>query len=250
MAAPADLLALASGRLPPLTRLALGLGLGLSLALVLLFRPVHQSAPPLRLSAPSVLALPAGSPWVEQASLQEGSALFMSLRPRVATSIDAAQPDAAPFPAFGPELRSQPGQPLAIPASQEPGIGLNIETAFPIHEDRPFATIGQKPERAKPKARTLHLRVYSDLNEIVYVKDFRADDPLIKNHKSLSDSILHDISIAEFHLGVDAMGLQAPPYLVRSSGSAEWDQRVVEWARVLPWGQWLRPGSYRVVIGP
>ena len=250
MASPASLFALASGRLTPLSRAALVLGLGLFGATILLVRPVHLAAPRLGLERPSVLALGHDSPWVERAQLQEGSALFMPGNGEDIRSGDAAQPDASPFPPFGPELRHDPAKPLALPSSDATPRWAGLDEAFPMREDKPYQTLGEKPSRAAPRARLLSIQVISDNNESVLRKDFAAGDPLIKSHKLLNDRDLKITTAVEFRLGLDGMGLESRPYLLRSSGHADWDQAAGEWLGGLPWSAWLKPGSYRVVVGP
>lgn len=255
MAGPASLVTLASGRLTPLSRAALVLGLGLFLAVILLVRPVHTPAGRLVPTRAAVIALDRASPWVDRAMLQDGAGLFMSPTSEVVRGSDAAQPDASPFPPFGPELRHDPAQPLSLdalgPANDR--RWSTLEEAFPAIEGSPYQTLGQKPHR--PDTRSLPSRVvqiiaYSDINEKVFRKDLRSGDDLVRNHKALFGNGISSLSPIELRLGIDGMGLQSKPYLLRSSGDVAWDQSVMDWAQRLPWGVWLRPGSYRVVIGP
>lgn len=254
MAGPASLIALASGRLTRLSRLALILGLGLLLAAILLIQPVHKAAPRLVPSRPAVVALDKGSPWSDRALLEEGASLFMPLGQGEARPIDVAQPDASPFNTFGPEFRHDPTKPLALPSDIESqGRWTTLEQAFPFAEDNPFLTLGQKPrapDARPPKSRVLQIVSFSDINEYVFKRDIFSSDALIKEHKILTINTLHIKSPVEMRLGVDAYGLQSKPYLLKSSGDVQWDQAVVEWAGELPWVSWLKPGSYRVVIGP
>lgn len=250
MVARSSLITLASGRLTPLSRLALVLGLGLFAALVLLVQPVHRATPALVAVRASVRAVEPGSAWAERAELEEGSSMFMPTPREVVPLTDAAQPDAAPFSAFGPEYRHDPSKPLAISSSALPIRWKSLEQAFPISEDRPFATLGQKSPRPAPEARPLQVQVFSDLNENVIARDFSTFFREDKGLKSLFSNSLGIKSPVEMRLGIDAMGLQSKPYLIRSSGDNEWDQAVCGWARTLPWTSWLKPGSYRVVVGP
>lgn len=245
-----SLITLASGRLPPLSRLALVLGLGLFAGLVLLVQPVHRASPALVASRASVRALEPGSPWVERAELEEGSAVFIPARRDDIILTDAAQPDAAPFSSFGPEYRHDPAKPLALGSSLPPTRWKTLEQAFPFHDDRPFATLGEKPPRQTPKARVLQVQVFSDINENVIERDVSGTNERDLKLKSLSNSVLRVNSPVEIRVGIDAMGLQARPYLIRSSGANDWDQAVCSWARTVPWTTWLKPGSYRVVVGP
>lgn len=254
MARPSSLVTLASGRLTPLSRLALALGLGLFVAVILLVRPVHEPGVRLVPERATILTLEHSSPWVDRAMLEEGAGLFMPVSLEGSRGSDASQPDASPFPAFGPELRHDPAQPLALETSEGvKGKWMTLEEAFPSAEGFPYLTLGQKPRRPDARvltARTLQLSAYSDINENVFNRDFLSNDEYIKGHKLLFDKGIRLFGSIELRLGVDAMGLQSKPYLLRSSGSVEWDQALVEWAQALPWAIWLKPGSYRVVIGP
>lgn len=250
MATPASLIALASGRLTPLSRSALVLGLTLFVATLALVRPVHQAGGRLAMAPASLRALERGSPWADHAMLQEGASLFMPDSLDDVRATDAAQPDASPFAPFGPELRHDPAKALALPSSASTIRWTRLDEVFPFNEDRPYQTLGQKSPRLTPSPRVLQLDVFSDMNENVFKKAFRASDEFLKNHKPIQNKDLSYMRPAEFRLGLDAMGLQSKPYLLRSSGDATWDQSVGAWLQNLPWGLWLKPGSYRVVIGP
>lgn len=251
MASPANLFALASGRLTPLSRTALTVGLGSLLAIVLLFEPVHQAAPRAVAVPAHTRLLENGSPWAERAQLLEGGTLFMPGKAEVAPPADTAQPDASPFAAFGPELIHDPAKPLALPAKGEVTPWKDLDAAFPWNEGYPLATLGQKsPPDTRLASRVMRLQVFSDKNEIIYSRDFQSGDVLIKNYKRLEYSDLNKISPCEIRLGIDTFGLQSNPYLLRTSGEAGRDQAVLDWSREMPWARWLPPGSYRVVIGP
>lgn len=250
MLAPRSLITLASGRLTRLNRVALALGLGLFVATILLVRPVHEPSPSMVQVRATVRALDQGSPLLDRASLLDASSLFMAPSQPDVRSIDAAQPDAAPFQSFGPELSPDPSKSLATQPEGSLARWPELSELFPLAGETPFATIGQKSARSLPKARTLHVEVYSEKSETVIRRTFSASDPLLKNHKELIDSGLRASNALELSVGVDAFGIQANPSLLRSSGDEERDRRAVEWARTLPWGGWLRAGSYRVVIGP
>lgn len=251
MARPAALFALASGRLPPLTRVALLAGLGALLALVVLFKPVH-SAPPRAVITPAFTqVLDSHSAWAERAALQEGGAWLLALPSESARPADVAQPDASPFTAYGPELAQEPGKPLSLAGSGQRTPWKNLDAAFPWQDGNPYLTLGQRTEydpRLSP--RIIKLVVYSDSNEIVFSREFRANDEAINSIKSLIKNDLRLSMPVEFRLGLDNFGVQSSPYLLRSSGNSALDQAVGDWARNLPWARWLRPGSYRVVIGP
>lgn len=250
MVAPRSLITLASGRLTRLNRVALALGLGLFGATILLVRPVHEPAPAMVQTRATLLSLDKGSPLLDRATLLDASSLFMAPSQPDMRGVDSAQPDAAPFQSFGPELSPDPSRSLGT--LPEGGMARWPELAelFPLAGDVPYATIGQKPARVLPKARSLSIEVISEKNEVVLRRSFASSDSLIKNHKDLLNSGLKATFPMEISVGVDAFGVQASPFLLRSSGEGERDRRALEWARTLPWAVWLRPGSYRVVVGP
>lgn len=250
MVAGSSLITLASGRLTPASRLALVLGLGLFVALLILVQPVHRAHPSLVPVSASVRALEPGSAWVEQAELEEGSSLFMPSRRGDSVQTDAAQPDAAPFSFFGPEYRHDPAKPLALGTSVTPTRWNSLDQLFPISEEAPFVTLGVKAARPAPKARVLQAQVFSDINELVVQRDLVGAFEPNSKLKALISNGLNLKSSVELRLGLDAMGIQSQPYLIRSSGDNEWDRAVSAWARGVPWATWLKPGSYRVVVGP
>lgn len=251
MARPAALFALASGRLPPLTRIALLAGLGALLALVVLFEPVHPGAPRAVAGPAFAQVLDPRAAWAERAALQEGGAWLLSSPAENTRPADVAQPDASPFGAYGPELAQDPAKPLALPGSNAATPWKNLDAAFPWQADNPYLTLGQKGALdAKVSAYKVKIVVYSDNNEVVFSRDFRPEDESFKSSKALSINDLSLIMPVELRLGLDNFGVQSNPYLLRTSGDSFRDQAVLDWARQLPWARWLRPGSYRVVIGP
>lgn len=248
MARPAALFALASGRLTPLTRIALLAGLGALFALVVLFEPVHSGAPRAVAGPAFTQVLDPRSAWAERASLQDGGAWLLSLPAESTRPADVAQPDAAPFTAYGPELSQDPAKPLVLPDQSPTTPWKNLEAAFPWHGDNPYQTLGQRPGLdARLTARMLKVEVYSDKNEFVFSREFRSGEDSLKH---LDKSVLNLVVPVEIRVGIDGFGIQSNPYLLRSSGDRQADQSVLDWSRQFAWARWLKPGSYRVVIGP
>jgi hypothetical protein len=250
MARRFTLLTLASGRLTPLSQTALVFSLALFAAMIFLVRPVHEPAPRLKLVSPSALVLGSKSPWVERAMLQESSSLYMPAVQADGRSGDVAQPDASPFSAYAPEIQHDPAKPLSITSEQSSARWLTIDEAFPLADQEPFLTLGQKSPPPNLSSRKVQIQVFSDLYENVFRKDFVGNDAETFSTKSLPISSLKNIKPLEMRLGIDTYGVQAKPFLLRSSGDAAWDRAVLEWAAKLPWLTWLKPGSYRVVVGP
>jgi hypothetical protein len=163
---------------------------------------------------------------------------------------DVAQPDASPFAAFGPQLQHDPAKALSIPTEQSSGRWLTLDDAFPLADQEPFLTLGQKSRPVGLATRQIQIQVFSDLSENVFKKDISVNDPAPLSAKSLISNDLKLIRPLELRLGIDAYGVQAKPFILRSSGDVAWDRSVLEWAAKLPWVTWLKPGSYRVVVGP
>jgi len=244
------LLTLASGRVPAPARLAAATGL-LSLLLAwVAFDPGHQANPRILPAPPHALALPPDSPWVDRAQLADPASLFLQGPPGSSPMPILAQPEATPFLAYGPDLRSQPGQPLSLgnplsrPSTLDP-VAVLLEP-----ESQPLVTLGQKSPGALPSPRDPLCEVLSDQGEIVRSIPIKEASVRSKIHKMLSNNVLSVKNPVELRLGIDNFGLQAPPFLTLSSGHDPLDQTFVLWASNQPWAQGLPPGSYRLRLGP
>lgn len=246
----ASLLTLASGRIPLPARLLGGSGLALLAAAWILLDPGHTPRPRLQPVSPAALLLDWQSPWVERAELADPASLFLRSPTDLADLPVTAQPEATPFLAFGPDLRAQPGQPLATrtlapsPSTQTP-IDLLLQP-----ESLPFRTLGQKPALAPPLPRRALAEVVSDSGETMFSQEITEGSVEKKIHKAFSDNILSIRNCPEFRLAIDAFGQQAKPFLLLSSGDSALDQASLEWAAGQDWRRHLPPGSYRLRVGP
>lgn len=244
------LLTLASGRVPASARLAAAAGL---LALFLawfVFEPGHQAQPRILPAPPHTLALPSNSPWVDRAQLADPASLYLQGPPGSAPMPILAQPEATPFLAYGPDLRSQPGQPLSLTSKSAPSPNPDPLSVLLESDSQPLLTLGQKSPGPLPSPRDPLCEVVSDQGEILRAIPIK-DMPLReKIHKMLSNNILSVKSPVELRLGIDTYGLQSPPFLTLSSGHDPLDQAFILWASNQPWAQGLPPGSYRLRLGP
>lgn len=222
-----------------------------SLALLLaLLAPGHRPQPRLAPSSPPLLALAPRSPWVDRAELADPALIFLQ-GPRDSSPLPPlTQPEDTPFLNFGPDLRSQPGQPLSLPPSQ---VGLGKTSALGLllePEPQPFLTLGQRAARTLPSARKPVCEIFSLEGELVLQVEVSQIPKESKIHKLLSANILSIKSPTVLKLGIDSYGQQASPFISRSSGDSELDQAVLEWASRERWIGRLGPGSYRLELGP
>lgn len=246
----ARLLTLANGRVPLGPRLLAWTCLLLFLGAWAALDPGHRAAPRLVPAPPEAFLLPPRSPWVERAELADPASLFLRAPSRLADVPVTAQPEATPFLAYGPDLRTQPGQPLsALPTSgkatsQSPSALLLRPDPYPLR------TLGQAANASPPTPRRPIGEVFSDSGEVLLQLEIAEYASAIKIHKLLSISALSSKNAAEFRIGIDAFGLQAKPFLTLSSGDSTLDQAALEWAASQPWASRLPPGSYRLRVGP
>ena len=247
---PGRLLALASGRVPALARTAVLGGLLLLLLAWVVLDPGHQPQPRLAPAPPTVVALRADSPWVDRAELADPASLYLE-SPRGSDTLPIlAQPEATPFLAFGPDLRSQPDQPLGLASPRSKPDALQAPGFLLLPEDQPLLTLGQKPQRALPLTRPPLCEVLSDGGELLRQIPILESDTRKVILKLFSDNILTINGPVEFRLGIDNYGLQSPPFLTRSSGLPNLDQATLQWASAQPWFRTLPPGSYLLRFGP
>jgi len=246
----ARLLTLASGRVLLGPRLLVWTCLILLLGAWAVLDPGHRAAPRLIPAPPETLLLPPRSPWVERAELADPANLFLRAPSRLADVPVTAQPEATPFLAYGPDLRTQPGQPLgALPTT--PKASSQTPTALLLKPDSyPLRTLGQVAHATPPTPRRPTCEVISDSGEVVFRLEITDDSPAGSIHKILSISSLTSNKPAEFRMGIDAFGLQAKPFLTVSSGDPSLDQAALGWAVSQPWARRLPPGSYRLRVGP
>ncbi len=247
---PARLLTLASGRVPLGPRLLAWTALALLLAAWVVLDPGHRATPRLLPAPPETFLLPPRSPWVERAELGDPSGLFLRAPSLVADVPVTAQPEANPFLAYGPDLRTQPGQPLAaLPtaskASPPPAPALLLQP-----EAYPLRTLGQTANSTPPTPRRPTGEVFSDSGEVLLRVEISDGPHLLKIHKLINNNGLSLKSPSEFRMGIDAFGLQSRPFLTQSSGDSGLDQAALEWAVSQPWASRLPPGSYRLRVGP
>lgn len=244
------LLTLASGRVPLVPRLLAWSTLSLLLGAWVVLDPGHQASPRLLPASPDTLLLPPRSPWVERAELADPASLFLRSPSPLAEVPVTAQPEATPFLAYGPDLRTQPGQPLSTLPAASPLSAPQPLSILLKPEPYPFRTLGQVSKPSPPPPRPPTSEVFSDSGELMMSVAITGTTQAKEIHKALSKNGINYSYATEFRFGIDAFGLQARPFLTRSSSDAAFDQAALEWVIVQPWASQLPPGSYRLRVGP
>ena len=246
----ARLLTLANGRVPRATRLLAWAGLALLTAAWVLLDPGHVGSPAAQASPPTTVLLPPRSAWVDRAELADPAGLFLRPPLQLDAPLVTAQPEATPFLAYGPDLRTQPGQPLATLPIPAPATKPDALTLLLQPEKNPLRTLGLGLNPQPPEARRGSVEVFSDSGELVISEELSQGDFANIIHKTFSVNNLKTISPSEFRLGIDAFGQQSPPFLTSPSRLPELDQAALQWVGSQPWAKRLPPGSYRIRIGP
>ena len=187
---------------------------------------------------------------IPTAELADPASLFLRSPADLGQVPVTAQPEATPFLAYGPDLRAQPGQPLAsrpspTPPSSESPLDLLLNS-----ESQPFRTLGQAPAVSPPSVRKPLVEVSSDLGETIFSMEVGQDSPGKVLFKILESNALNIKFCPEFRLGIDAFGQQARPFMTRSSGDSAFDQAALAWLAEQDWRRHLPPGSYRLRLGP
>jgi hypothetical protein len=247
---------LAGGRLPPLTRTALVAGLVVFLATLVLVRPTDGGLP-------AVEPLRGGVRWVvkadgptEAAVLLDSSVAYMPsklISVPEAAMVGPKPSEGTPFARLDRRLLSDPIKgdepPLKVAEPTSPTLATSVSLA----QAEPFITFG----RANLTQSALPPRQGSF--EVLAING--ASKPLIsgilpplvlKNGDLTGKNKENDPLVAVFEatIGVDSLGLQGLPALVRSSGSRSADRGILTWAAGVPWAKHLPPGTYRLVVVP
>ena len=247
---------LAGGRLPPLTRTALLAGLVVFLLAMVLVRPTDGGLPPVEPIRGGVQWVGKGNGSAEAAVLLDPSVAYMPAKLVSAPEAIAAGPspsEGTPFPRLDRRLLNDPlrgdDPPLKV---GEPATPL-LASAVPLTQADPFITFGRvNLAHSGLSARTGTFEVYDlswgkkpIISGILPQLDIKNEDSSDKNSKNAPLW-----SIFEANLGVDSLGLQGSPSLVKSSGDSRLDQAIFRWAGGIPWAKHLPPGSYRLTVAP
>jgi len=245
----------AAGRLPPATRLAVLCGCGVFVVGLLVFKPVAGSVPQAKPLTAGVVLLPPGDALAETHSLLDPSLAFLpATRPKTpALGSDELQVEEVPLAGFDPILRFTPDKPVDLTLESEKPVAVAPQQAIPLSAWEPFATLGSvNLTRSAIPPRVLFFEVFPLGGGPKLLFSGKIGTMVVKNDKSgvFSSKNAPLPSHVEIILGVDAMGVQGPGVIVRSSGSPGVDSAVLSWSGQVPWAKRLPPGSYRVVVGP
>lgn len=247
---------LAGGRLPPLTRTALATGLLVFLAALAFVRPNDGGRPAVEPVRAGIRWVGKGDGSAEAAVLLDPSLAYIPSRLVSApesTSFGPKPTEEAPFSRLDRRLLSDPTKGDESPLKlSEPRVPLP-GSAVALAQAEPFTTFG----RAN-LTRSGLLGRYGAFE--VYVTS-GAKKPIISGilpHSVYKNAEINSIKrennplygIFEANIGLDSLGLQGIPAIVRSSGDKAVDRAIIDWARGVPWARHLPPGSYRLSIVP
>ena len=247
---------LAGGRLPPLTRTALVAGLVVFLATLVLVRPTDGGLP-------AVEPLRTGVRWVakadgttEAAVLLDPSVAYMPSRLISApetTMVGPKPSEETPFARLDRRLLNDPLKGDEPPLRVAEPASPSLASAAPLAQAEPFTTFGRANlTRSSLPPRHGSFEVFAlsvgdkpsisgilpplEVKKGVYTDKNQENNPLV--------------SVFEATIGVDSLGLQGLPALVRSSGDKSVDRGIMTWAAGVPWAKHLPPGSYRLKVVP
>ena len=247
---------LAGGRLPPLTRTALAAGLGVFLAALALVRPTDGGQPAVEPLRGGVRWVGKGDGFAEGAVLLDPSEAYMPGKlvslPEVAF-FGPKPTEEAPFPRLDRRLLNDPlkGEvlPMRIGEPTSPSIALSV----PLAQADPLVTFGRAnlTQSSLPsRAGSFEVHALGGVGN-PYISGILPHFESNKSIKSTKESNKAPFfGIYEATIGVDSLGLQGLPCMVKSSGDQGVDQAISRWAAGVPWVKHLPPGSYRLTVVP
>lgn len=247
---------LAGGRVPPLTRTALLAGLAVFVAALALVRPTDGGLPPAEPLRGGVRWVAAGNGVAEGVVLLDPSVAYLP-------SKLIATPDLAftgtklseetPFTRLDRRLTNDPLKSADPPLKLVEPVAPRASTAVPLTAADPFTTFGRAnlaQSSLAPRAGSFEVFELSGAKKsfISGILPPLELKNINKTDKSGNNAPLW--STFEAIVGVDSLGLQGQPAVIRSSGHREVDQALTRWATGVPWAKHLPPGSYRLFVSP
>jgi hypothetical protein len=247
---------LAGGRLPPLTRRALVAVLFVFVATLVLVRPTDGGLP-------AVESLRAGVRWVakgdgatEAAVLLDPSVAYMPSKLISAPEATMSGPKTSEETPFGHLERRLHIDPIK---GDEPLLRVaeptapTLASAVPLSQAEPFITFGRAnmtqsslaPRQGSFEVLPINGAFKPLISGILPPLDIKKGNFSDKNKGN--DPL---VAIFEATIGVDSLGLQGLPALVRSSGDRSVDRGIMTWAAGVPWAKHLPPGTYRLTVVP
>ena len=250
---------MAGGRIPPLTRTALICGLVTFLLTLLIFHPTAGGESPAPTLSSGAHLMPPGDVQAESLVLLDPSAAYLPGRFALAGQEAGAigQSEDAPFAQFQPLLQFDPGKfeeydkrilretPKA--ASAPPAEALPLVGWGPFGS---FGSTGFKQPGVPSRAGYVEIYGLSGANKPIISGNITHFNGNLNKISDKNENFSKLSSFIELSLGVDSLGIQAPPAILRSSGDKVIDLSVIQWAAGGNWAQRLPPGTYRLIVGP
>ncbi len=246
---------LTGGQVPPVTRTAMIVtGLAFISALIF-FKPQAGGNPPAPTLTVTTELLAPNSSLAESQGLMDVSTIYLPVAKSapVREAKETIQPEDAPLPGFEPILRFSPGKPVDLPLEVEKPTALAPQLATPLPLTEPFKAFGSANlTQGAIAPRGVYFEIYSISGSKKYIFNGNIDE---KSHYKYFSGIKNDKnaplwSFLELRIGIDTMGQQAAPLVVKSSGYVLVDAAVRNWAADVEWARRLPPGAYRLVVGP
>lgn len=250
---------LAGGQIPPLTRTALICGLVTFLLTILIFHPTAGGESPAPTLFTGAHLIPSGDVRAESLVLLDPSAAYLpgrfTLRGQEAGVI--GQSEDTPFTQFQPLLQFDPGKfeeyDKRILRESPKAVSVSPPEALPLVGWGPFGSFGSTGfKQSGIPARIGYYEVYSlnGANKPIISGNITHFNGNLTNFSDKNGRNSKFSSSVELSLGVDSLGLQAPPAILRSSGDKVTDLSVIQWVADGNWALRLPPGSYRLIVGP
>jgi hypothetical protein len=246
---------LTGGRVPPVTRTAMIVTGAAFISALIIFKPQVGGNPPAPTLSVAVELLPPGSSLAEAQGLMDSSTIYLPVAKSTpsTTPKESIQPEDAPLPGFEPILKFSPGRPIDLPLEVEKPMAPSAVVATPLPLTEPFKSYGSANlTQGAISPRGIYYEVYSlggaknlKLNGNLDEKSFKKHFISIKNEKNAPLW-----SYLEIRIGIDTMGQQAPPIVIKSSGYLMADEAAKNWAAEVEWARRLPPGAYRLIVGP
>jgi hypothetical protein len=247
---------LTGGRLPPLTRRALVAGLVVFVALLVLVRPTDGGLPAVEPLRTGVRWVAKGDAATEAAVLLDPSVAYMPARlisAPEATMVGPKPSEETPFARLDRRLLSDPIKGDEPPLKMSDPALPSLASAVPLAQADPFTTFGRvnlAQSGLSPRHGSFEVFGISGASKPLISGILPPLD--IKNQKLLDKNGKNSPLTAFFEaiIGVDSLGLQGAPALIRSSGDQAVDRGILTWAAGVPWTKHLPPGSYRLTVVP
>lgn len=247
---------LAGGRLPPLTRTALVAGLVVFLLALVLVRPTDGGLPAVEPVRDGIRWVGKGNGSAEAAVLLDPSVAYMPAKLVSAPEVSLAGPkpsEGTPFPRLDRRLVNDPLKGDTAPLQAAEPTTPPLASAVPLVQADPFITFGRanlSRSGLPSRAGTFEVHELSGGRKAIISGILPHLDFKIESFNDIKSKNLPLWSVFEANIGVDSLGLQGSPSLVKSSGDRGVDQAISRWASTVPWSRHLPPGSYRLTVAP